>query len=217
MARGTGSMQEAQMIVSGEFSECSVCNPSICLPPVSTLATVVLSSTLFTSAGSDASNNIEAHQRAMDSGTDSGSTSIQPVQVELKPQSQQVTVPSDSPGLHEALPKTTDSAHRSLSRYPRTLFGIFTTAPDQRYRAKFRELFSIHPNACALNIYRELTNEERNHCGYIYTFVVGAGGPTSPTELVDDSRSTLLVSLASSTATLAPDFSSADLTLLNIK
>lgn len=106
----------------------------------------------------------------------------------------------------------------STSSKLRILVGILSADfyNDSVYRKRHRELFKLwnDPRVCSLPDFKQRTVVERDVCEFIYTFVIGAGNETTPTELLDDSRP---MEVERPIKGITKDLNKDDVTLLNIK
>jgi hypothetical protein len=103
-------------------------------------------------------------------------------------------------------------------RYAKMFVGIFSSDSFNgcTYRKRHRELFQIwnDTRVCSLPEYQSRSEEEREPCQLIYTFVVGGGDKTAPTEITDNSTQLFVEKPIKA---YRDDVNDPDVTLLNIK
>lgn len=114
--------------------------------------------------------------------------------------------------------KSTNFEGDSLARI---VMGIMTAdfADEAKSRPLIRQLFKLDKKICALGEWRKLSQEKREHCHLVYTFVVG-GNPKAGKELVDEAiRPFLVPSSEIPKAVNAPpnDLDQDDVLFLNIQ
>jgi hypothetical protein len=125
---------------------------------------------------------------------------------------------TEQPKQVSSPPATPEGLNIGRRRYSKMFVGLFSSDSSNglTYRKRHRELFRIWNDArvCSLPEYQSRSEEEREPCQLIYTFIIGGGDKTAPTEIIDNQKHLFVEKPIKA---YHDDVNDPDVTLLNIQ